>query len=131
MPREGEERAVNDGREAVGERFVRRGEFVREWIKAGGETPPLRCREDFVRGGELREEQAPPLPWGNGVRAQLICTRNAFRVGIMCGGRLTVATLPKVGDWVSCADWSCGRSKPLPYRGEMEFVRRRFRRTRG
>ena len=29
--------------------FVRRGEFVRKWIEAGGETPPLRCKEDFVR----------------------------------------------------------------------------------
>ena len=67
----------------------------------------------FVRRGELREEQAPPLPWGNGDCAQrgfcaelectqapsvtcgdsfpTFCTRKPFRVGIMCGGSLTGA----------------------------------------
>ena len=31
-------------------------------------NPPDR-EKNFVRGRELREEQAPPLPWGNGVCA--------------------------------------------------------------
>ena len=33
------------GEKRWGEWFVRRGEFVRKWIKAGGETPPLRSGE--------------------------------------------------------------------------------------
>ena len=79
---------------------------------------------------DLREEltvcvahSALTLPWGNdfrarrGVRAEMectrppsvtggdsfptFCTRKAFRVGIMCGGSLLVASLPG-GKWVLC-----------------------------
>ena len=50
--------------------FVRRGEFVRSFIHALSSTALRR---------------SPPT----------FCTRNAFRVGIMCGGSLTVAPLPR------------------------------------
>ena len=55
--------------------------------------------------------------------------RLALRATSPVSGRLTVASLPKVGEWSSCGDGGLcgiyGRSKPLPYRSEIYSVRGR------
>ena len=75
---------------------------------------PYRGGMEIVRGREFVRNWSAVSP-----------LRLALRATSPVSGRLMVATLPKVGEWSLCAEGSCGRSKPLPYRGVMEFVRRR------
>ena len=98
-------------------------------IKKKVHCPPAKgvCAQTEVCA-ELREEQAPPLPWGNGVRAQT-GVRAKLGVGVdplsptawelPPMGSLLVAPLPTV--W----EWDCARRGVCAHRGHPQTKRTR------